>query len=151
MRIVVESDRLDAACRGRQEDPRMAPTRSAMLEFLFNEARRYSEKANVVDHAADRVNFIETGSIDLPRSGGKLNIGAVVEGTRRVELAAQRFGSRSRNLVAQLGQLAKSILPDRGMPETVRTLLEKVQSWTHVQPSTRLRDSQQSRSFEYGR
>lgn len=63
----------------------MAPTRSAMLELLFNEARRYTEKANVVDHVGGRMKFIETGSIDLPRSGGKLNIGAVVEATRRVE------------------------------------------------------------------
>ena len=47
VRIVVESDRLEAACRARQEDPRMAPTRSAVLEVLFNEARRYHEKANV--------------------------------------------------------------------------------------------------------
>jgi hypothetical protein len=151
VRIVVESDRLDAACRARQVDPRLAPTRSAMLELLFNEARRYSEKANVVDHAADRVNFIETGSIDLPRSGGKLNIGAVVQATRRVELAAQRFGSRSWAFTVQLGQLAKSILPDRGMPQTVKTIMEKVRSWTHGQPSTRSRDSQQSRTFEYGR
>ena len=129
----------------------MAPTRSAMLEFLFNEARRYSEKANVVDHAADRVNFIETGSIDLPRPGSKLNIGAAVEATRRIELAAQFISVRTRNLAAQLRQLAKSILPDRGMPEMVKTIMEKVQSWTHGQPSTRLRDIQPSRSHEYGR
>ena len=151
VRIVVERDRLDAACRARQEDPRMAPTRSAMLEFLFNEARRYSEKANVVDHVADRMKFIETGLIDLPQPRGRFNISAAVEATRRIELAAQFVSVRSRNLAAQLRQLAKSILPDRGMPEMVKTIMEKVQSWTHGQPSTRLRDSQQSRSFEYGR
>lgn len=129
----------------------MAPTRSAMLEFLFNEARRYSEKANVVDHVADRMKFIETGLIDLPQPRGRFNISAAVEATRRIELAAQFVSVRSRNLAAQLRQLAKSILPDRGMPEMVKTIMEKVQSWTHGQPSTRLRDSQQSRSFEYGR
>jgi len=151
VRIVVERDRLDAACRARQEDPRMAPTRSAMLEVLFNEARRYSEKANVVDHAADRMNFIETGSINVPRPRGRFNIAAAVEANRRIELAAQFVGVRSRGLAAQLWQLAKSILTDRGMPETVKTIMEKVHSWTHGQPSTRLCDSQQSRSFEYGR
>ena len=71
VQIVVESDRLDAACRARQEDPRMAPTRSALLEFLFTEARRYSEKSNVVDHVYDRVKFIKLGvnrSSSIPRS-----------------------------------------------------------------------------------
>ena len=151
VRIAVESDRLDATCRARQEDPKMVPTRLAMLEVLFNEARRYSEKANVVDHAADRVNFIETGSIDLPRSGGSFNISAAVNATRRIELAARSVSARSRNLAAQLRQLAKRILPDRGMPETVKTIIEKVQCWAHGQPSTRLRDIQPSRSYEYGR
>jgi conjugative relaxase-like TrwC/TraI family protein len=151
VRIVVEKDRLDAACRARQVDPRMVPTRSAMLEVLFNEARRYSEKANVVDHVADRMNFIETGLIELPKSRGRFDIAAAVDATRRIELAAQFVGVRSRNLAAQLRQLTKSILPDRGMPETVKAIMKRVQSWTHGQPSTRLRDSQQSRSFEYGR
>jgi ATP-dependent exoDNAse (exonuclease V) alpha subunit len=149
VRIVVESDRLDAACRARQVDPRLAPTRPAMLEVLFNEARRYSEKANVVDHAADRVNFIETGSIDLPRSGGKLNIGAVVEGTRRVELAAQRFGSRSRAFTVQLRQLAKSVLPDQAMRESVKDLISKVWSWTRTPAVSHSR--QKSPAQEYGR
>jgi ATP-dependent exoDNAse (exonuclease V) alpha subunit len=151
VKIVVERDRLDAACRARQEDPRMAPTRSAMLELLFNESRRYNEKENVVDHVADRVNFIETGSIDLPRSGGRLNIAAAVEATRRIELAAQYCGSRGWGFAVRLGRLAKSILPDRGMPETVKMIMKKVQCWSNGQPSTRLRDSQQSRSLEYGR
>ena len=150
VRIVVESDRLDAACRARQVDPRMAPTRSALLEFLFKEAGRYSEKANVVDHVVDRVKFMETGSIELPQPRGRFNISAP---------STPRAGSSSRlsllvsnqALASHFRQLATSILSDRGMPETVKTIMEKVQSWTHGQPSTRLRDSQQSRSFEYGR
>ena len=150
-RIVVESERLDAGCRAHQEDPRMAPPRSALLDSLFGEAGRYHEKANVVDHVADRMKFIETGSIDLPQARSTFNISAVVEAARRIELASRFVSVRSRNLAAQLGQLAKSILPDRGIPETVKTIMKKVQSWTHGQPSTRLRDSQQSRSFEYGR
>ena len=95
--------------------------------------------------------FIETGSIDFPQARGKFNISAVVDATRRIELAAQFVGVRSRNLAAQLRQLAKSILPDRGMPETVKTIIEKVQCWAHGQPPTRLRDIQPSRSYEYGR
>jgi ATP-dependent exoDNAse (exonuclease V) alpha subunit len=149
MRIVVESDRLDAACRGRQEDPRMAPTRSAMLELLFNESRRYNEKENVVDHVADRVNFIETGSIDLPRSGGGFNIVAAVDATRRIELAAQFVGVRSRAFTVQLRQLVKSILPDREMPEMVKTIMEKVQSWTRTASVSHSR--QKSPAHEYDR
>lgn len=151
VQIVVESDRLDAACRARQVDPRMSPTKSALLECLFEEAGRYHEKANVVDHVVDRTKFMEIGSIGLPRSRSKLNIDAVVEAARRVELAAQRFGSRGRAFTVQLRQLARRILPDHSIPETVKTIMEKVQSWTRGQPSRRLRDSQQSRSYEYGR
>ena len=149
VRIVVESDRLDAACRARQEDPRMAPTRSAMLEVLFNEARRYSEKANVVDHAADRVKFIEIGLIGLPKPPGRFNIAAAVDATRRIELAAQFVDVRSRNLAAQLRQVARSILPDRGMPEMVQTILEKVQSWTRTASVSHSR--LKSPAHEYGR
>ena len=149
VRIVVESDRLDAACRARQEDPRMAPTRSAMLEVLFNEARRYSEKANVVDHAADRVKFIEIGLIGLPKPPGRFNIAAAVDATRRIELAAQFVDVRSRNLAAQLRHVARSILPDRVMPEMVQTILEKVQSWTRTASVSHSR--LKSPAHEYGR
>jgi conjugative relaxase-like TrwC/TraI family protein len=151
VRIVVARDRLDAACRARQEDPRMAPTRSAMLEFLFNEARRYSEKANVVDHVADRVRFIETGLIDLPRSGGRLNIGAVVEAARRVELAAQHFGSQSRAFTAQLRQLAVTFLSDRSMPKEIKAVFAKLRSWMPLRASPEIRSMQHCHPYEYGR
>ena len=98
----------------------MGPPRSALLDCLFSEAGRYLEKANVVDHVADRVKFIETGSIDLPRVRGKLNVGAVVEAARRVELAAQHFGSRGRAFTAQLRQLAVNFISDRSMPKKSR-------------------------------
>jgi len=149
VRIVVESDRLDAACRARQVDPRIVPTRPAMLEVLFNEARRYGEKANVVDHIADRVKFIETGLIDLPKPRGRLDIGAVVEAARRVERAVQHFGSLGRALTVQLRQLAKSILPDQTMRESVRVLISKVQSWTRTSAVSHSR--RKSFAREYGR
>lgn len=76
-RVVVERDRLDALCRQRQEDARIPATDAMVLERLFREARTYSEKVNVVDHAADRVAFVRDGSlgtrepigqgIDVPR------------------------------------------------------------------------------------
>jgi conjugative relaxase-like TrwC/TraI family protein len=147
--IVVESERLDAACRARQVDPRMSPTKSALLEGLFGEADRYSEKANIVDHVADRVKFIETGSIDRPRSRGSFNIGAVVDAARRLELSARYFGSRGRRLAEKLWQSARSILPDREMQESVKALISKVLSRTSppaVFPSRR-----KSSAREYGR
>ena len=132
VRIVVESDRLDAACRARHEDPKMAPTRSAMLEILFKEAHRYREKKNVVDHVADRIRFIQTGSIELPKSRGRFNIAAAVDATRRIELAAQFVGVRSRAFTVQLRQLAKSVLPDQAMRESMKDLISKVWSWTRT-------------------
>ena len=77
VRIVVERDRLDAACRQRQADPRMPPLASALDERLFAEASQYSEKANVVDFVADRTRFTATGIVTPPdekveRRGPKL-------------------------------------------------------------------------------
>jgi conjugative relaxase-like TrwC/TraI family protein len=64
--IVVERERLDALCRQRQADHRMAPTVTAMRERLFGEARQYREKENVVDYCADRRVFTRTGQVTLP-------------------------------------------------------------------------------------
>lgn len=139
VRIVVESDRLDAACRARQEDPRMAPTRSAMRECLFNEARRYHEKANVVDHVDDRMGFIASGTVELPRPPERLSIRVASEAARRLELAAQSIGVQGRGVTAQLYQLAMTVLSDRRMPEGVKMIMKRLQSWTHSQFSPKLR------------
>ena len=66
VRIVVERDRLDAACRLRQADRRVAPTAVDLEERLFREASQYSEKSNVVDFVADRQAFIATGVVTRP-------------------------------------------------------------------------------------
>jgi hypothetical protein len=129
VRIVVESQRLESACRARQEDPRMAPTRSLLLERLFQEARRYHEKANVIDHIEDRMSFIATGQVELPRPRGRLNIGVAAEAARRVELAAQYIGAQGRGITTQLRQLATKVISDRRMPEGVKNIIEKVRSW----------------------
>ena len=137
VRIVVESERLESACRARQEDPRMAPTRSLLLERLFQEARRYHEKANVIDHVEDRMRFIASGQVELPRPQGKLNIGVAAEAARRVELAAQYIGAQGRGVTARMRQLAMSVLSDRRMPESVKNIIGKVRSWTHSRSSAR--------------
>jgi conjugative relaxase-like TrwC/TraI family protein len=130
VRIVVESGRLESACRARQEDPRLAPTRSLLLERLFHEARRYHEKANVIDNVEDRVTFIASGHVELPRPQGRLNIGVVAEAARRVELAAQYIGAQGRGFTARIRQLAITVLSDRRMPEGVKAIIGKVRSWT---------------------
>lgn len=150
-RIVVECERLDASCRAHQEDPRAGPPRSALLEGLFGEAGRYHEKANVVDHVADRLKFIETGSIDLPQARGRLNIGAVVEAARRVELAAEHFSSRGRAFTAKLRQLAVAFLSDRSMPDEIKAVLAKLRSWAPLRASPEFRSMQHSRPYEYER
>jgi hypothetical protein len=130
VRIVVESERLDSTCRARQEDPRMAPTRSLLLERLFQEGRRYHEKVNVVDHIEDRMRFIATGQVELPRPRERLNIRVAAEAARRVELAAQYIGVQGRGFSDRLRQLATKVISDRRMPESVKNIIEKVRSWT---------------------
>ena len=130
VRIVVESERLDSTCRSRQEDPRMAPTRSLLLERMFQEARRYHEKANVADHVEDRARFITTGQVELPRPQGRLSIGVAAEAARRVELAAQYIGAQGKVVTARMRQLAMKVISDRRMPDGVKNIIEKVRSWT---------------------
>ena len=108
----------------------MAPTRALLLERLFHEARRYHEKANVIDHVEDRIRFIASGQVELPRRQGRLNIGVAAEAARRVELAAQYIGGQGRGVTAHLRQLAMSVLSDRRMPEGMKTIIGKVRSWT---------------------
>src|ERR1019366_465443 len=130
LKIVAEVYRLESACRARQEDPRMPPTRSLLLERLFQEARRYHEKANVIDHVEDRMRFIASGQVELSQPRERLNMGVAAEAARRVEVAAQYIGARSRHVTAHLRQLAMSVLSDRRMPEGVKTIIGKVRSWT---------------------
>jgi ATP-dependent exoDNAse (exonuclease V) alpha subunit len=86
--IVVESERLEALCRRRQADPRMRPTSTDVCERLFQEARQYDEKRNVVDYVADRPGFTRTGQIQMtdddPRQGF---IAKTVEAARALQRA----------------------------------------------------------------
>jgi conjugative relaxase-like TrwC/TraI family protein len=128
VRIVVESERLDAACRARQEDPRMPPTKSVLHEHLFGEACRYNEKANVLDHVEDRMNFIATGIIELAKPRGNLDIGIVAKAAGRIQAAAQQIGAVGRDFAVQLRQLTGLPL-NRAMPDDVKTIVETVKSW----------------------
>lgn len=148
--IVVESERLDSACRARQEDTRMAPTRSLLLERFFHEARRYHEKANVIDHVEDRIRFIASGQVELPGPQERLNIGVAAEAARRVELSAQYIGAQDRGFTARMRQLAMSVLSDSRMPEGVKTIIGKVRSLTQSREFRRTCD-RESVVHEYAR
>lgn len=82
-RVVVERDRLDALCRQRQADARMPATDAMVLERLFREARTYSEKANVIDYAADRGAFVRDGSLETREPIGQgVDVWRVMRATR---------------------------------------------------------------------
>lgn len=93
-RVVVERDRLDAQCRQRQADPRLAATDTAVLERLFGEARTYREKANVADYATDRLTFVRDGSLNLdaPPAHG-LDVSHAVRAARALREALDRLRS----------------------------------------------------------
>ena len=82
VRVVVERDRIDAACRQRQADPRMAATTTAIEERLFTEASQYSEKANVVDYVADRQLFIAEGHITSPGQRTDARVSRLLQAAR---------------------------------------------------------------------
>ncbi len=97
-RVVVERDRLDALCRQRQADARLAPTEPVLLERLFSEAGRYREKTNVVEFVTDRPAFVRSGVVDLREPEIGLGIGraiaaakALVRALRWVEAAPPRW------------------------------------------------------------
>ncbi len=129
MQIVVEADRLDAACRQRQEDSRIAPTQTAMMDRLFVEAAQYREKDNVVDYIADRAEFVATGTIRLPELEQRWSL----RDTLRVSLQLSKLMQTAQqvwNVVArgiQRNQHAQLPLPTR-----LATLREVVRQRSQV-------------------
>jgi conjugative relaxase-like TrwC/TraI family protein len=128
-RVVVESDRLDAVCRVRQADPRMLPPRSTVLERLFDEARQYSEKVNVVDFVEDRARFIETGLIRTLQPAPRLDIARVAAAARRFASTARMIGERGWALDTLFQRLTQRPCPVWHMPDAVRAVVSKIQTW----------------------
>jgi conjugative relaxase-like TrwC/TraI family protein len=151
VRIVVESQRLDAVCRAHQEDPRMAPTQSALLERLFHEASRYHEKPNVVDHVGDRIAFVKSGSVELPRPRRRLSIALVVETARRIQLVVRSINLERGHFIAQLSRRAMTIVPDKQMCRSARNIVGKVESWARSRSRAEPRLREGSTAHEYGR
>ena len=110
----------------------MPPTPSALQERLFNEARRYNEKANVVDHVADRINFIDTGLVELAHESKRISIASVTEAARRIESAARSINFEGSRFIAELCRRAMSMVPDGRMLESVKTLVKSVEPWTRL-------------------
>ncbi|MGF3027767.1 hypothetical protein ACQVP2_33850 [Methylobacterium aquaticum] len=104
-RVVVERDRLDALCRQRQADARLAPTEPMLLERLFVEAGRYREKANVSDYVADRPAFVRTGVVDLREPEIGLRIGRAIAAARSLAQALRQV-----DLVPRRGELFSRLL-----------------------------------------
>jgi hypothetical protein len=151
VRVVVESDRLDALCQVREADPRMLPTRSTVLARLFDEARHYSEKANVVDYAGDRTRFIETGLIRTPQPAPRLDIARVAEAARRFASAARETGERRWVLDTLFHRLARRPCPVWRMPAAARAVVSKIRTWIRRRSPTRGLDHLRSLEPELGR
>lgn len=134
-RVVVERDRLDALCRQRQADARLAPTEPALLERLFAEAGRYREKANVAEFVADRPAFVRTGVVDLREP----EIGL---GIRRAIAAAKALARALRQVDVMLwrGELFSRLLAWRHDAERARPQMKRMPPSHADMPEPRMRD-----------
>jgi conjugative relaxase-like TrwC/TraI family protein len=134
-RVVVERDRLDALCRQRQADARLAPTEPALLERLFAEAGRYREKANVAEFVADRPAFVRTGVVDLREP----EIGL---GIRRAIAAAKALARALRQVDVMLwrGELFSRLLAWRHDAERARPQMKRMPPSHADMPKPRMRD-----------
>ena len=90
--LVIERERLAAAVRVRQPDPALAPSEAELRERLFVEARRYAEKANVVDHVEDRSAFVRDGLIPPPRPEMRLDLRSAFTAAQALRRVLQEMG-----------------------------------------------------------
>ena len=121
--VVVERDRLEAAARVSQADPRLHSSEAELHERLYVESRRYSEKRNVVDHVEDRVAFIRTGVLTLPRAERTLDVRRGFEAGRRLRAVLRELAAVPGLMLSQVAQLAQSVersLADRAQDIAAR-------------------------------
>ncbi|KAB1070584.1 relaxase domain-containing protein [Methylobacterium planeticum] len=121
--LVVERNRLELAVRSRGSDLRMVPSTAELHERLFVEARRYTEKVNVVDHVEDRVAFVRSGAILPARAEVRLDVERGFQAGRLLRAVLQELaavpGLTGRALVRLLRATERSItrrLQDRRDP-----------------------------------
>ena len=121
--VVVESGRLDAACRLRQDDGRIQPTSTAMLERLFVESRQYREKANVVDYVEDRNDFIATGEVSVSGPDKSWSIRSALRASLQLSRLARPFQGLWRVVSSVVSPELKKRTP---LPEHFRTFRQEI-------------------------
>jgi conjugative relaxase-like TrwC/TraI family protein len=90
--VVVERDRLEALCRLRQADTRAPATDSQILEKLYQEARSYRDKANVVDYATCRIDFVQDGRLALGERAAGIDVRRAIRAVRALREASVWLG-----------------------------------------------------------
>lgn len=122
--LVVERDRLEAAVRNRASDTRLVPSRAELFERLFVEARRYAEKANVVDHVDDHGSFVRTGKIPSARVEVRLDLERGVQAGRLLRFVLQEMAAVPQLTIWQLSRFIRTT--ERSILLSVRTLIERL-------------------------
>ena len=119
---MIERERLEAAVRVRQADPHLAPSTAELHERLFMEARRYSEKVNVVDHVEDRTAFVSSGAIPPVRSELRLDLQASFGAARALRQVLWEIGTIPQLALRQLARNVRQA--ERGVARRVQRLIE---------------------------
>ena len=122
--VVVERDRLEAAARMSQADPRLRPSDAELRERLYVESRRYSEKRNVVDHVEDRAAFVHTGTLPPPRLERDLDVRRGFEAGRRLGAVMREVAATPRLALWRLALLVQGV--DRRMAVGMRGLADRL-------------------------
>lgn len=122
--LVVERERLEAAVRVRQTDPRLTPSTAELHERLFVEARRYTEKVNVADHVEDRAAFVRSGAIPPPRAEMRLDLQSGFAAARALRRVLQEMGAAPRHALRHLAQSVRHV--ERQVASRVLRLVEDI-------------------------
>jgi conjugative relaxase-like TrwC/TraI family protein len=122
--VVVERDRLEAAMRVSQADPRLRPSDAELQERLYVESRRYGEKRNVVDHVEDRAAFIRTGTISPPRPELGFDVRRSFEAGRRLGAVMREVATAPRLALGRLALLAQGV--DRRLASGMQVLADRL-------------------------
>jgi plastocyanin len=123
--LVVERDRLEAAVRNRASDARMVPSTAELHERLFVEARRYSEKVNVVDHVEDRTAFVRTGTIPAPSEDVRLDVQRGFAAGRAFRAVMQEISVAPALMLRQLARLGQQTR--KRLPQHIARIIEASQ------------------------
>lgn len=124
-RIIVERDRLDALCRQRQADPRLPASDVAIQERLFAEAARYRDKANVIEHVADREAFLRRGDLRLLREERSRMTGALT--AARLLRDALRWLRGASQSLSRLGMALSVQRDDAVQAKTGKALVRRIE------------------------